>query len=62
MATMERRSTLTDLLHQAALQLAPLSKRLPLLVAVSEVVQAAETSLKSPRGEAPHRVVRRVRA
>jgi transposase len=40
------RSTLTDLLHQAARQLAPLSKRLLALVAASEVVQADETSLK----------------
>jgi transposase len=40
------RSTLTDLLHQAAGQLAPLSKRLLELVAGSEVVQADETSLK----------------
>lgn len=40
------RSTLTDLLHQAARQLAPLSKRLLDLVAASEVVQADETSLK----------------
>lgn len=40
------RSTLTDLLHQAALQLAPLSSRLLALVAASEVVQADETSLK----------------
>jgi len=40
------RSTLTDLLHQAALQLAPLSNRLLALVAGSEVVQADETSLK----------------
>lgn len=40
------RSTLTDLLHQAARQLAPLSKRLLELVAASEVVQADETSLK----------------
>jgi len=40
------RSTLTDLLHQAARQLAPLSKRLLELVAGSEVVQADETSLK----------------
>ncbi len=40
------RSTLTDLLHQAAGQLAPLSKRLLELVAASEVVQADETSLK----------------
>jgi transposase len=40
------RSTLTDLLHQAARQLAPLSKRLLALVAGSEVVQADETSLK----------------
>ena len=40
------RSTLTDLLHQAALQLAPLSKRLLALVAAAEVVQADETSLK----------------
>jgi transposase len=40
------RSTLTDLLHQAAEQLAPLSKRLLELVAGSEVVQADETSLK----------------
>ena len=40
------RSTLTDLLHQAAVQLAPLSKRLLELVAGSEVVQADETSLK----------------
>jgi len=40
------RSTLTDLFHQAAGQLAPLSKRLLELVAASEVVQADETSLK----------------
>jgi transposase len=40
------RSTLTDLLHQAARQLAPLSKRLLALVASAEVVQADETSLK----------------
>src|SRR5581483_10775125 len=40
------RSTLTDLLHQAARQLAPLSKRLLALVAAAEVVQADETSLK----------------
>ncbi len=40
------RSTLTDLLHQAARQLAPLSKRLLELVAAAEVVQADETSLK----------------
>jgi transposase len=40
------RSTLTDLLHQAAVQLAPLSKRLLALVAAAEVVQADETSLK----------------
>jgi transposase len=40
------RSTLTDLLHQAALQLTPLSKRLLELVAAAEVVQADETSLK----------------
>jgi transposase len=40
------RSTLTDLLHQTARQLAPLSKRLLTLVAVAEVVQADETSLK----------------
>ena len=40
------RSTLADLLHQAAAQLAPLSKRLLELVAGSEVVQADETSLK----------------
>jgi len=40
------RSTLTDLLHQAARQLAPLAKRLLELVAGSEVVQADETSLK----------------
>jgi transposase len=40
------RSTLTDLLHQAARQLAPLSKRLLELVATAEVVQADETSLK----------------
>jgi transposase len=40
------RSTLTDLLHQAAVQLAPLSKRLLELVAGSQVVQADETSLK----------------
>jgi transposase len=40
------RGTLTDLLHQAARQLAPLSKRLLALVTASEVVQADETSLK----------------
>jgi transposase len=40
------RSTLTDLLHQAARQLAPLSGRLLELVAASDVVQADETSLK----------------
>ena len=40
------RSTLTDLMHQAARQLAPLSSRLLALVAASEVVQADETSLK----------------
>src|SRR4051812_33465508 len=40
------RSTLTDLFHQAARQLAPLSRRLLELVAAAEVVQADETSLK----------------
>ncbi len=40
------RSTLTDLLHQAARQLAPLSRRLLELVAMAAVVQADETSLK----------------
>jgi transposase len=40
------RSTLTDLFHQAAQQLAPLSKRLLDLVAAADVVQADETSLK----------------
>lgn len=40
------RSTLTDLFHQAARQLAPLSKRLLDLVAAADVVQADETSLK----------------
>ena len=40
------RSTLTDLLHQAARQLAPLSRRLLELVSIAAVVQADETSLK----------------
>jgi transposase len=40
------RSTLTDLFHQAAQQLAPLSKRLVELVGAAEVVMADETSLK----------------
>lgn len=40
------RSTLTDLFHQAARQLAPLARRLLELVAAAEVVQADETSLK----------------
>ncbi len=40
------RSTLTDLFHQVARVLAPLSARLLQLVAASEIVQADETSLK----------------
>jgi transposase len=40
------RSTLTDLLHQAAKSLEPLSARLLELVAAAEIVQADETSLK----------------
>lgn len=40
------RSTLTDLFHQVAKALAPLSDRLLELVAASEIVQADETSLK----------------
>ena len=40
------RSTLTDLFHQAATELMPLSDRLVKLVASAEVVQADETSLK----------------
>jgi len=40
------RSTLTDLFHQVARQLAPLSERLVELVAASDVVQADETPLK----------------
>jgi transposase len=40
------RSTLTDLFHQTAQQLAPLSKRLVELVGAAEVVMADETSLK----------------
>lgn len=40
------RSTLTDLFHQVARVLAPLSERLLHLVAASEIVQADETSLK----------------
>ena len=40
------RSTLTDLFHQAARELAPLSSRLLELVAASDIVQADETSLK----------------
>jgi transposase len=40
------RSTLTDLFHQAARQLAPLSERLVQLVAASDVVLADETPMK----------------
>ena len=40
------RSTLTDLFHQVAGQLAPLSERLVEIVAASDVVQADETPLK----------------
>ena len=40
------RSTLTDLLHQAARSLEPLSTRLLKLIAAAEIVQADETSLK----------------
>jgi len=40
------RSTLTDLFHQVATALAPLSDRLVELVAAAEIVQADETSLK----------------
>ena len=40
------RSTLTDLLHQAARSLEPLAARLLTLVAGAEIVQADETSLK----------------
>ena len=40
------RSTLTDLLHQAAQSLEPLAARLLELVAAAEIVQADETSLK----------------
>ena len=40
------RSTLTDLLHQAARSLEPLADRLLTLVAGAEIVQADETSLK----------------
>jgi transposase len=40
------RSTLTDLFHQAANVLKPLSDRLVELVAAAEIVQADETSLK----------------
>jgi transposase len=40
------RSTLTDLFHQVARQLAPLSARLVQLVAASEIVLADETPLK----------------
>lgn len=40
------RSTLTDLFHQAAVALKPLSDRLLALVAAAEIVQADETSLK----------------
>jgi len=40
------RSTLTDLLHQAARSVKPLADRLMELIAAAEVVQADETSLK----------------
>jgi transposase len=40
------RSTLTDLFHQVAVALKPLSDRLLELVAAAEIVQADETSLK----------------
>jgi transposase len=40
------RSTLTDLFHQAARELAPLSERLVKLVAASDVVLADETPMK----------------
>jgi transposase len=40
------RSTLTDLLHQAARSIEPLAQKLLTLVAAAEVVQADETSLK----------------
>src|SRR5262249_37299481 len=40
------RSTMTDLFHAAAQNLAPLSDRLVALIAAGEIVQAGETSLK----------------
>jgi transposase len=43
------RSTLTDLFHAAAKKLEPLWKRLLVIIAQSEIVQADETSLKMQR-------------